>query len=217
MGRQKEELAILRAQLAAAQAENVDLQARLAAEQTERDARVAQLVAENVRECQRAEAAEKECERFRKGRRVALCIWCGEEIASITDNPTREFLEQMQQHDLGCKNNPIAKALAAAQAELSHRIECEAGHPNMCCGQCSQQIEAAETALAAAQAENVQLHDRLRKTTRILIDEVGANGPCNAEDAATRSVIRIKSLRSLLAQANAGAAERSPPSTAKME
>lgn len=52
--------------------------------------------------------------------------------------------------------------------------------------------------MADKDAENASLHERLRTTAQILIAEVGANGPMDAEDAARKAVTKIEHLRELL-------------------
>ena len=52
--------------------------------------------------------------------------------------------------------------------------------------------------LRSQAAEIADKDKRLRETAQILIEEVGADGPCNAEDAARRTVAEILDLKALL-------------------
>lgn len=51
---------------------------------------------------------------------------------------------------------------------------------------------ALRTMLSQRTAEADELRARLRTTAQILIEEVGADGPMNAEDAAQRAVARLR-------------------------
>jgi hypothetical protein len=50
------------------------------------------------------------------------------------------------------------------------------------------------------QAENAHLRERLREVAQVLIAEVGAEGPMDAEDAARKAVARMERLRELADQ-----------------
>jgi hypothetical protein len=50
---------------------------------------------------------------------------------------------------------------------------------------------------AAAESEAARLRARLRTTTQILIEEIGADGPMSAEDAARKAVARMRRLSEL--------------------
>jgi hypothetical protein len=54
---------------------------------------------------------------------------------------------------------------------------------------------ALESKINELESENKRLRIRLRDTCQILISEIGAEGPCDAEDAANKAVAEIKRLR----------------------
>lgn len=68
-------------------------------------------------------------------------------------------------------------------------------------GQTDNKRKALTAALIASGlvAENDRLRGRLRETTQILVAAIGADGPCDAEEAAKRIVAELSSLRERLA------------------
>ena len=65
----------------------------------------------------------------------------------------------------------------------------------------------AEHARAQLAEENARLKDRLRSVCQALVTAVGADGPCDAEDAAARAVARIAELEVLLSEVVSDTAE----------
>ncbi len=62
----------------------------------------------------------------------------------------------------------------------------------------------ADAAIATKDAEIASLRDRLRDTAQILIAEVGATGPADAEEVARKAVSQIARLREALEKICAG-------------
>jgi regulator of replication initiation timing len=58
-------------------------------------------------------------------------------------------------------------------------------------------VDGCVTAIENLRAERNALRERLRETAQILIAEVGAEGPMDAEDAAREAVARMERLRGL--------------------
>lgn len=63
------------------------------------------------------------------------------------------------------------------------------------CGDCMVDANRRVAGLQAKLDDLPMLRERLRRTTQILIDEVGADGPMNAEEAAHKAVAVIEAMR----------------------
>ena len=65
---------------------------------------------------------------------------------------------------------------------------------------CSARRRTVAEDMEVAETTYLDLKQRLRRTAQILIDEVGADGPMNAEEAAEKAIDQIRCLRDKLAR-----------------
>ena len=115
---------------------------------------------------------------------------CWDQAAAILANGTASPTEPRTYEQL---LNVAQSRAAKAEANYAHMVERAA----------NQRLDGyRELGARAAAAENEadRLRERLRNVTQILIAEVGADGPMDAEDAAHKAVARMDNLRRLADQ-----------------